>query len=126
MTAKVLLSILFIALIGGTAGAESTGQRILIERASQPQRQEGAVRVQLSTQLFLPGPTDDSEDAEKRRERARRALYDLASKECDVLREIIARDCQLDSINITLNRQSSRQMQGYSVAGSMTFQITLK
>src|SRR5262245_21467163 len=117
MTPKVLLSIFFIALIGGTAGAESTGQRIVIERSSQPQRQEGAVRVQLSIQLFLPGPTDDSEDAGEQRERARRVLYNLAAKECDVLREVVARDCQVSSINININRQSGGQTQGYSVTG---------
>jgi hypothetical protein len=84
------------------------------------------VRVQMSIQLFMSGPTDDSDEADKQRERARRALYNLASKECDVMREVIARDCRLDSININLNRQGNAQMQGYFVNGSMGFHITLK
>jgi hypothetical protein len=127
MTRKVLLLAIVAMLIGDSAVAQSTGQRIVIERgASPPARQEGMVRVQMSIQLFLPGPTDDSDEADKQRERARRALYNLASKECDVMRDVIARDCRLESININLNRQSSVQMQGYFVNGSMGFQITLK
>jgi hypothetical protein len=127
MTRKVLLLAIVAMLIGDSAVAQSTGQRIVIERgAAPPARQEGMVRVQMSIQLFLPGPTDDSDEADKQRERARRALYNLASKECDVMRDVIARDCRLESININLNRQSSVQMQGYFVNGSMGFQITLK
>ena len=45
----------------------------MIERAlAQPSRQEGIVRVQLTIQMFISGPTDESEEAERQRERARR------------------------------------------------------
>lgn len=126
MKIKLLLSMILATLVGGAAAAQSTGQRVVIERGASTPRQEGMVRVQMSVQLFMPGPTDDSDEAEKQRERARRALYNLASKECDVLREAIARDCRLETININLNRQSSGQAQGYAVNGAMAFQITLK
>ncbi len=84
------------------------------------------MRVQMSIQLFLVGPTDESEEADKQRERARKALYRLAGVECDLLREVIARDCRLESITVNLSRQGSSQMPGYSVSGSMGFQISLK
>jgi hypothetical protein len=127
MTRKVFLLAIFATLFAGSAAAQTTGQRIVIERGgAATARQEGMVRVQMSIQLFVPGPTDDSDDADKQRERARRALYNLASKECDVLRDVMARDCRLESININLNRQSNAQMQGYGVHGSMAFHITLK
>jgi hypothetical protein len=127
MTRKVLLLAILATLIEGSAAAQTTGQRIVIDRGGAPTaRQEGMVRVQMSIQLFLAGPTDDSEDADKQRERARRALYNLASKEGDVLREVMARDCRLESININLHRQGNVQMQGYAVNGAMGFQITLK
>jgi len=125
MTSKLLLSMI-LALLAGGAAAQSPTQRVVIDRGAAPARQDGMVRIQMSVQLFLPGPTDDGEEAQQHRERARRALYNLASKECDVLREAIASDCRLEAININLNRQSSGQAQGYAATGTMTFQITLK
>lgn len=53
-------------------------------------------------------------------------LYELAAKECDLMRDVIARDCRLESVNVNLNRQANTQMQGYAVNGSMSYQITLK
>jgi hypothetical protein len=126
MKSKLLLSMILAVLIGGGAAAQSASEGVVIERRAATARPDGMVRIQMSVQLFLPGPTDDGEEAEKHRERARRALYNLASKECDVLRESIANDCRLEAININLNRQSHGQAQGYAASGTMTFQITLK
>jgi hypothetical protein len=111
--------------VGGDASAQTSGQRIVIERPA-PVPQTGMVRVQASIQLFFPGPTDDSEEAEKQRDRARRAIYEMAAKECDLLREVIAKECRLESINSNLNRQAGQAVQGYNVNGTMSLQITLK
>jgi hypothetical protein len=124
MTRKVLLSIVLATMLGAAASAQPN---VVIERPKAGgARQEGIVRVQLQVQLFVTGPTDESEEAERQRERVRRALYDLAGKECDLMREVIARDCRLESVNVNLNRQANPQMQGYQVGASMTYQITLK
>jgi hypothetical protein len=51
----------------------------------------------------------------------------LAARECDLLREILAKECRLESVNTNINRQWGRQQQeGYNVSGSMSLQITLK
>jgi hypothetical protein len=127
MTRKLALTTLLVAALSGVAVAQSTGQRIVIERGSQAAaRQEGMVRVQLNMHMFITGPTDDSEEAEKGRRRSRQAFYDLAAKECDVLRDTIANTCRLENINVNLTRQSQQNMQGYNVNASMAFQITLK
>lgn len=126
MTSKLLLSMILATLVGSGAVAQAPSERVVIERGAATARQDGMVRIQMSVQLFLPGPTDDGEEADKHRERARRALYSLASKECDVLRETIANDCRLEAFNINLNRQGSGQAQGYAATGAMTFLITLK
>ena len=76
--------------------------------------------------MFIAGPTDESEAADKHRERVRRQLYELAAKECDLMRDVIARDCRLESVNVNLNRQPNPQMPGYQVGGNMSYQITLK
>jgi len=44
------------------------------------------------------------------------------------LREVLARECRLESVSTNISRQSCGQQQseGFNVNGSMSFQITLK
>ena len=65
---------------------------------------------------------------QKLRDRARRMIYEMAAHECDLLREVLAKDCRLESVNNNLNRQhyGSQQPDGYTVNGSMSLQVTLK
>jgi hypothetical protein len=107
--------------------AQAQGQRIILESGAP--RQEGFVRVQSNINTFVPGPTGDGEEAQKLRDRGRRMIYEMAAHECDLLREVIAKDCRLESVNTNLNRQNnygSQQPDGYTVNGSMSLQITLK
>lgn len=92
-------------------------------------RQDGSVRVQSSISYFVPGPSGDSDEAERLREKARQSIYTTASHECDVLKASLASDCKLESVNSNIN--SSRQYgpaqhEGFTINGSMTFRITLK
>jgi hypothetical protein len=101
------------------------------EFSSQQQRQEGTVRVQSTISYFVPGPTDDGEVAQKLRDRARRQIYDTASRECDVLKETLASTCRMENITSNLNVTSrqygnSGQQEGFTINGSMSYQITLK
>ncbi|WP_024340888.1 hypothetical protein [Bradyrhizobium japonicum] len=110
-----------------SAMAQSLGQRAIVEQGGGALRQEGSVRVQTSINFFVAGPSGDSEEAQKLRERARRAVYEMAARECDLLREVIARDCRLESVNTSINRQlGPQQAEGFNINGSMAFQITLK
>ena len=128
MTRTSLVPALLALLLAGAAVAQSTGHDVVIERAAAaPARQDGLVRVQLAIQIFVAGPTDESEEGERQRERARRVIYDLAAKECELLRNSIANDCRLESVNVNLNRQTGpQQVSGYQVMGNMAYQITLK
>jgi hypothetical protein len=104
-----------------------TGQRVIVEQAGVSPRQEGSVRVQSSINFFVPGPTGEGEEAQKLRDRARHAVYELAARECDLLRDVLAKDCRLESINSNINRQFGQQQQeGLNVNGTMSLQITLK
>lgn len=90
-------------------------------------RQEGLVRVQSTIGFFVPGPTGDSDEAQKLRDRARRVIYETAGRECDLLKETLAKECRLESVNSNTNRQFGQaQQEGFSINGSMSFQITLK
>src|SRR5688572_21073256 len=121
MSRKFLVATTLVLAAIGAAGAQTAGQRVV-----PGPRQEGMVRVQLNMQMFLSGPTDESDVAEQSRTRARQMIYDLAAKECDLLRNVIAKDCRLETVNVNLNRQNQPNMAGYNVNGSMSFQITLK
>ena len=108
------------------AAAQTPGQRIVLEQLGG-QRQEGQVRVQSNINFFVAGPTADGEDAQKLRDKAQRAVYEMAARQCDLHREVLAKDCRMESVNSNIGRQFGQQQQeGYSVNGAMSFQITLK
>ncbi|MDR3485289.1 MAG: hypothetical protein P4M05_10305 [Bradyrhizobium sp.] len=107
--------------------AQTPGQRITIEQSGSPSRQEGLVRIQSSINFFVTGPSGEGVEAEKLRDRARRTVYEMAARECDLLREVLAKDCRMESVNVNIGRQFGQQQQeGYTVNGSMNLQITMK
>jgi hypothetical protein len=113
-------------LLAVPATAQTPGQRIVIENAGSP-RQEGLVRIQTNINFFLTGPTGEGEEAQKLRDKARRLVYEMAARECDLLRETLAKDCRMESVNTNIGRQFGQQQQeGLTVNGSMSFQISLK
>ncbi|MCP4620709.1 MAG: hypothetical protein GY844_30245 [Bradyrhizobium sp.] len=86
-------------------------------------RQDAPVRVQSSINFFIQGPTGDGEEAQRLRDKARRTVYEMAARECDLIREVFARECRLDSVNVNIGRQyGSQQPEGYTVNGSMSVQ----
>jgi hypothetical protein len=108
------------------AVAQTPGPRIVMDQSSTS-RQEGWVRIQSTINFFVAGPTGEGEDAQKLRDRARRAVYDMAARECDLLREVIAKDCRIESVSTNINRQFGQQQpEGFSISGSISAQITLK
>lgn len=110
-------------------GVQPLSPRVASEFSSQQQRQEGSVRVQSTISYFVPGPTDDGEAAQKLRDRARRQVYETAARECDLLKDTLAGTCRLENItsNVNVNRQyGSGQQEGFTINGSMSYQITLK
>ena len=90
------------------------------------ERREEPVRIQVAINLFFPGPTGESEEAVKLRERARRAVYEMAAGECPVVEQVLAKTCRIESVNINLNRQAGGQPEGYTAGGSFVLRVTLK
>jgi hypothetical protein len=127
------MSVMFLALAPLGANAQEINplvrERIVVQ-GNNPERRERQVRVQTSINVFMPGPSGEGEAAEQLRERARRMIYQVASRECGVLEEVLARTCRLEGINVNLNRQmgqmGSGMGEGYMVGGSMTMVVTLK
>jgi hypothetical protein len=109
-----------IMLLTGPAGAQIVSPLVV-------QRQDASVRVQNNFNFFVPGPNNDSEESRKSRDNARRAIYEMAAKECDLLREVLAKDCRLESVSSNVNRQfGPQQPEGFTINGSMSLLITVK
>jgi hypothetical protein len=108
-----------------------TGQRISVEQFNGGPRPENMVRVQNNISFFLAGATGEGDEAQKLREKAQRVVYEMAAHQCDLLRDILAKDCKMESVNVNVNTTGGRQFnqqqqEGLNVNGSMSLQITLK
>ena len=126
---QLVLASASLFLLLAPAAAQAPGQRITIEQSASPSRQEGMVRVQSTVNFFFAGPTGDGEEAQKLRDRARLAVYEMAAHECDLLRNVLAKDCRMENVNVNINggRQfGAQQPEGYNVNGTMNLQISLK
>jgi hypothetical protein len=111
----------------GVAPLPASAQGSQIAAAANAARANNPIRVQVGINFFVPGPTDDSKEAVANRDTARRQIYDMAGKECELLRATIAADCTLESISVNINRQFGRQQpEGFSVNGSLSIQVTQK
>ena len=65
--------------------ASTDAQTITIQRpAGAVDPNAGPIRVQISVNFFVPGPTDESEQSVALRDRASRTIYALAARECEV------------------------------------------
>jgi hypothetical protein len=98
------------------------------ERPSSPQQ----IRVSIGVNMFVPAADDNSEQSLKSQEDARRKVYELASHECTLLRDILASDCQLESINVNLQRVNinpnwnQQQREGFNVNGNIGLRVAPK
>jgi hypothetical protein len=90
------------------------------------ERREEPVRVQVNINLFFPGPSGESEEAVKLRERARRSVYEMAASECALVEQVLAKTCKLESVGVNVNRQSGGQGEGYTAGGNFVLRVTLK
>jgi hypothetical protein len=91
------------------------------------------VRITLGVNMFMHAPNDDSEQALKAQEAARRMIYDLAGHECAILRDVLATECRLESINVNVQRVPGNQfgaqqqkVEGFNVNGNIGFRIAPK
>lgn len=105
--------------------------RIIVEQGGGASRPENMVRVQNNISFFMAGPVGDGDEAQKLREKAQRSVYEIAGRQCELLREVLAKDCRMESVNVNVNTTGARQFnqqqtEGLNVNGSMSLQINLK
>jgi hypothetical protein len=92
----------------------------------EPVRAE-PVRIQVGVNLFFPGPTGESEDAVRLRDRVRRSIYEMAAGECSLVEQVLAKTCRLEAVNVNINiNRQSGQGEGYQANGNFTLRVSLK
>jgi hypothetical protein len=89
------------------------------------------LRISVGVNTFVPAPSGDGEQAFKAQEGGRRMVYELAAHECAILREVIASECQLESININTQHVTNQnfgqsRVDGYNVNGTINLRIVPK
>ena len=107
------------------AGAQNADPARAPANASAERREE-PIRIQVGINLFFAGPTGETEEAVKLRDRARRSVYEMAASECGLVQQVLAKTCQLESVNVNINRQFGGQAEGYMAGGNFVLRVTLK
>jgi hypothetical protein len=102
----------------------ASAQPVVVQPRPAPDR--GEVRVQVNVNFFVPGPVTASDESFQAQEKARRAIYERAGKECELLKATIASECRLEAVNVNVNRQFNQLAEGFVANASMTYKITQK
>ena len=129
---KNLLTLASLAAVFATAASAQT----IVVKPNEP-RPIGPivaeqVRVSIAVNMFVAAPNDESEQALKAQEDGRRLVYNVAARECDVLRDMLAKDCRLNSVNINVQRVNAGQNfnrprgDGFNINGNVTFRVVPK
>jgi len=110
----------------------ASAQTIVVKPAERPPVPEPQVRVTIGVNMFVPAADDNSDQSLKAQEDARRKIYELAGHECAVLRDVLANECWLDSVNVNVQRVNVNpnwnppQREGFNLNGNIGFRITPK
>ena len=115
--ALAVASLLFVAVLADAAQARS---------ASLNRGQTVNVNVNFNTQMMLQ--EIDEQAIVDKQQAGRKFMYRMASKECAVLKETIAKTCRLTNLNVSaqLREQKNQNPFRLYINGSAQFVITLK
>ena len=113
---KKLVMIIAISLAGVQIGAA--------QRA--PFGAEG-IQVNASFQTMVPLLTQGSlQDENKAAESARQSLYEIASRECDVISKVFNGECRLMNIGVNSHVQDrGNGLRGINISVNATFRVVL-
>lgn len=107
----------------GLASSPASSSRLVSGLAGQ-----NIVNVNVSMNMQIPLADDDPETMSAAQVDGRKLLYRLATSECPILMETIAKTCRLNSLNVSSNvRHQNRQVPlMLQLNGNAQFAITLK
>jgi hypothetical protein len=89
-------------------------------------------RISVNLNTFVPAPNDNTDQAQKAEESGRRTVYEFAEHECAILRDTIASECRLESINVNMQHVApapnfaQARPDGFNINATMSFRIVPK
>ncbi len=109
---RIGIAALYLTIAAGTAFAQQPNQspvqpyRGVVQGsfADVVKKQAEMMRISIGMNFMLTGIADPIADDAKLRDRTRRNVYQMAVKECELILEMIASECRIESINVNLNR----------------------
>ena len=108
-------------------GSVAAQQIVIQQRPGPGQEPKGEIRVQVNMNFFVPGAVSRTETSLNTQEQARRALYESAGRECEVLRAVLASECRMESVNVNINHSRGQpQNEGFTANGSFSYKVMLK
>jgi hypothetical protein len=107
----------FLTAVLVTSGGLPWASRTLLAQQPASEPRERSIEVSVTYSLLVPIKPDDQPGQREALEAGRRALYEMAASECQVLEATIASSCRLERLNL----HSSVQRQG--AAGQSTAQL---
>jgi len=129
-TRSFLLAICAGSIMAGGALAQEAARPAVPSRGITVQAaaegQPARIRIQSSITIIVPGFFDDPAKMIEGQEKARRSIYEIAGRECALLKATLAGECQVESVNINAGRQPMPQLGGTQITGTMTFRATAK
>ena len=84
------------------------------------------VHVNVSFNMQVPISDMDEETLANSQQDARKLVYRMTTRECEILEEVIAESCRLTHINVSTQVQHHNNPATLYVNGNATFAITLK
>jgi len=118
---RFILAALVLLAAGG-----AQAQTVVIQQ-QRPEQKGSEVRIQVNISFFVAGAVNSSEASLKLQEDSRKALYQSAARECEVLQATIAGDCRLESVSVNMNRTFGQgQTEGVNASGNFAYKVTLK
>ena len=110
--------------------AGASAQTIEIKTNQSSASAMSAEQIRVNVNVFVPSLGEDGDQALKAQEMGRKVIYEVAGHECAVLRETLAADCRLDSVNVNIQRQNQfgnqPRAEGFNVNGNIGFRIAPK
>ena len=89
-------------------------------------KQNETMRISIGMNFMLTGVGDPIADDAKLREKTRRNVYQIALRECELIIEMIASECRIETININLNRNNPQSLESVNVNATIALRASPK
>jgi hypothetical protein len=123
-----MLRVCLLFTLAAAFATAAAAQTIEIKTSQASVASAEQVRISVGVNMFVPAPSDDGEQALRAQEVSRKMIYELAGRECAVLRETLASECRLESVNVNVQRSGNRfgnqgAPEGFNVNGNIGYRI---